>query len=124
MKIVQVITAVLVIAIQFFGLFKGTTFRTPVLYSLFGFLAIIVAYPFVRRFYLHQMMTNSKIRFKVDKHLHDEIFIQGVIEAIDQLPYTVAGENLRQYTKNVYPRFEELNAILVRFELLKKQKND
>ncbi len=122
MKIVKIITAVLVIAIQFFGLFEGTPFRNPVLYGLFGFLAIIIAYPFIRKYYLHQMKTNLKIRFKVDKHVNDDAFIQGIIEAIDQLPYTSAGENLRQYSKSIYPRFEELNAILIRFERLRQQK--
>ena len=121
-KIVKIVTAVLVIAIQFFGLFEGTTFRNPVLYGLFGFLAIIIAYPFIRKFYLHQMMTNLKVRFKVDRHVDDEAFTQALIQAIDQLPYTVAGENLRQYSKSVYPRFEEMNAILIRFDRIKQQK--
>lgn len=122
MKIVKIITAVLVIAIQFFGLFEGTVFRNPVLYGLFGFLAIIIAYPFIRKYYLYQMMTNVNIRFKVDKHVNDDAFVQGIIDAIEHLPYTSAGENLRQYSKSVYPRFEELNAILIRFERLKQQK--
>jgi hypothetical protein len=121
-KIVKLITAALVIAILFFGLFEGAPYRTGVLYALFGFLAIIIAYPFIRQFYLHQMTTNLKLKFKVDQHVDDDVFIKGLIETIDQIPYTPAGENLRNYSKKDYPRFEELNAILIRLEKLRQKR--
>lgn len=122
MKIIKVITAVLVLAILFFGLFEGSPYRTGILYGLFAFLAIIVAYPFIRRYYFHQMMTNTNVKFKVDRYVEDDEFIKKIIELIDAIPYTSAGENLRNYSKKDYPRFEELNAILIRLEKLRSQK--
>jgi hypothetical protein len=122
MKIVKVISAVLVIAILFFGLFEGESYRTGVLYGLFGFLAVIIAYPFIRRYYFHQMMTNLNLKFKVDRYVEDDAFLRNLIESIDAIPYTPAGDNLRNYAKKDYPRFEELNAILTRLEKLRAQK--
>ena len=73
MKIIKVITAVLVLAILFFGLFEGSPYRTGILYGLFAFLAIIVAYPFIRRYYFHQMMTNTNVKFKVDRYVEERV---------------------------------------------------
>lgn len=121
MKIIKVITAFLVLAILFFNLFDGSPYRTGILYGLFVFLAIIVAYPFIRQYYLHQMMNNTNIKFKVDRYVDDDEFIKKIIDSIDAIPYTSAGENLRNYSRKDYPRFEELNAILVRLEKLRSQ---
>ena len=121
MKIVKIILALLVVGILFFNLFEASPLRNVILYSIFGFLVIIILYPFIRKLYLQQMMNNLSIQFKVDRYLGDEDFIKGIVQEIDQLPYTETGPNLRQYSKVNYLKFEELNAILIRFEKLKQK---